>query len=222
MGKFRTQQSISNESEKKIIEALYRRLRLSFGELLQETGLSKPVLNNHLKKLISRKFVKKTYFEPKNAVCYGLTTVSIEDAYIRALTFAEIHTPVTGEYEQEDVKDFLKEFVRRIGLLVTYVLLEGIKIENTKIPLENLPEGVERNIGAEEPYDKADKWVSNAIDMPSMRSQLLRELEKRLDRKTKGIYGKAINSLEDLYPEEISYLKRNKEIIIDEIMKNEA
>jgi len=129
---FEYQRKKKHESEEKIINALGREER-RFTELLKLTGLSKPVLNNHLHRMQKQRKVKKIKRKGRRPH-YKLVAGGLEHGHIRRILFSVLSTHVfhdvfeaTGKSTWSD-KEFIRRFTKKIGLLAVFVLYVGLSI----------------------------------------------------------------------------------------------
>ena len=132
METFQYQKEKRKESEEKIINALGGEER-RFIELLKMTGLSKPVLNNHLHRMQKEGKVKKIK-QKKGRSLYKLVAGALEHGYIKRILFSVLSTQVfndvfdaTGTREWTD-KEFIHRFNEKVGLLELTVLYIGLSI----------------------------------------------------------------------------------------------
>lgn len=139
METFQYQKEKSKESEEKIINALGGEER-RFSELLKLTGLSKPVLNNHLCRMQSEGKVKKI-MQKKRRPRYKLIAGALEHGHIKRILFSVLSTQIfndvfeaTGNREWTD-KEFIHRFSEKVGLLELTVLYIGLSI-GRKDPVE--------------------------------------------------------------------------------------
>jgi DNA-binding transcriptional ArsR family regulator len=130
--KFQYQEEKKMESEEKIINALGGEER-RFTELLRKTGLSKPVLNNHLRRMEKEGKVKKVK-QKKIRPRYKLVAGALEYGYIKRILFSVLSTQVfndvfeatgTGKWTDEE---FIHRFNEKVGLLELTVLYIGLSI----------------------------------------------------------------------------------------------
>jgi DNA-binding Lrp family transcriptional regulator len=132
MEAFRYQREKKRESEEKIINALAGEER-RFTELQKMTGLSKPVLNNHLRRMQKETMVKK--IKRKNGrPCYKLIAGRVEHGYVKRILFSVLSTQVfndvfeaTGTGKLSD-KEFIQKFSQKVGLLESFVLFIGLAV----------------------------------------------------------------------------------------------
>ena len=132
MEAFQYQKERSKESEEKIINALAGEER-RFNELLKMTGLSKPVLNNHLNRMQNEGKVEKIK-KKKTMPRYKLIAGALEYGYVKRVLFSVLSTQVfndvfeaTGTRKWTD-KEFIQRFTEKVGLLESIVLYVGLSI----------------------------------------------------------------------------------------------
>ena len=122
---FQYQKEKSRLSEEKIISALARGEK-RFNQLQRATGLSKPVLNQHLKRM------KKEGKLKDDASGYVLYTGGLEQGYIKRGVFSVLSTQLfndlfeaTGTGKLSD-KEFIEKFNEKVGLLESFILYLGL------------------------------------------------------------------------------------------------
>jgi DNA-binding transcriptional ArsR family regulator len=148
MGSFQYQREKKRESEERIINALGGE-ELRFTELLKKTGLSKPVLNDHIKRL--RKEGKIERIKQRNRrPYYKLVAGALKYGYIRRIMFSVLSTQIfndvfeaTGRRSWSD-EEFVRRFSKKVGLLATFVLYTGL------------------SIGRDDP-EEGGKWIEDAF-----------------------------------------------------------
>lgn len=148
MGNFQYQREKKRESEEKIINALGG-MKLRFTELLKKTGLSKPVLNAHLKRMRKEgkiKRIKQRNRRPR----YKLVAGALKHGHIKRILYSILSTQVfndvfeaTGKRAWSD-KEFVQRFTKKIGVLAIFVLYVGL------------------SIGREDP-EEGGKWIEDAF-----------------------------------------------------------
>lgn len=129
---FQYQRKKRRESEEKIINALGGEER-QFTGLLKLTGLSKPVLNNHLHRMQKQGKVKKISRKGRRPR-YKLVAGALEHGYIRRILFSVLSTQVfndvfeaTGNRAWTN-KEFIRRFSEKVGLLAILVFHIGLSI----------------------------------------------------------------------------------------------
>ncbi|MHA2408069.1 MAG: helix-turn-helix domain-containing protein [Candidatus Ranarchaeia archaeon] len=132
METFRYQKKKRKESEEKIINALGGEER-RFNELLKMTGLSKPVLNNHLHRMQKEGKVKKIKQEKRRSR-YKLIAGTVEHGHVKRILFSVLSTQIfndvfeaTGNRSWAD-KEFIHRFSEKVGLLELAVLYIGLSL----------------------------------------------------------------------------------------------
>jgi DNA-binding Lrp family transcriptional regulator len=148
MDSYQYQRQKKQESEERIINALGGK-ELRFTELLKKTGLSKPVLNAHIKRL--RKEGKIKRIKPKNKrPRYKLLAGALKYGYIRRILFSVLSTQIfndvfeaTGKGAWSD-EEFVRRFSQKIGGLAIFVLYLGL------------------SIGIDDP-EEGGKWIEDAF-----------------------------------------------------------
>lgn len=132
MEAFQYQKEKKKESEEKIINALAGEER-RFSELQKMTGLSKPVLNNHLHRMQKEEMVKKIRRKDKRPR-YKLIAGRVEHGHVKRILFSVLSTQVfndvfeaTGKQEWTD-KEFINRFSEKVGLLELVALYIGLSI----------------------------------------------------------------------------------------------
>jgi DNA-binding transcriptional ArsR family regulator len=148
MGSFQYQRQKKQESEERIINALGGK-ELRFTELLKKTGLSKPVLNAHIKRLRREgkiKRIKQRNRRPR----YKLLAGALKYGYIRRILFSVLSTQIfndafeaTGKGAWSD-EEFVRRFSQKIGGLAMFVLYVGL------------------SIGRDDP-EEGGKWIEDAF-----------------------------------------------------------
>jgi hypothetical protein len=118
---------LKQSSEDKIINALAEK-GATFTELLTLTGLSKPVLNGHLKRLQKEQKIEK------EDGAYTLIAGNLKDGYVKRTLFSMLSTQIfndlfeaTGKGQLDD-KDFIERFGKKVGLLESLTLYIGLII----------------------------------------------------------------------------------------------
>ena len=124
---FRFQKEKKRKSEEKIINALAGQER-RFEQLLKTTGLSRPVLNQHLQRMQKEGKLKK------GEGGYVLLTGGLECGYIKRGVFSVLSTQLfndlfeaTGTGKLSD-KEFIQKFNQKVGLLQSFVLYIGLSV----------------------------------------------------------------------------------------------
>ena len=124
---FRFQKEKKRKSEEKIINALAGQER-RFEQLLKTTGLSRPVLNQHLQRMQKEGKLKK------GEGGYVLLTGGLECGYIKRGVFSVLSTQLfndlfeaTGTGKLSD-KDFIQRFNEKVGLLESFILYLGLTL----------------------------------------------------------------------------------------------
>lgn len=132
METFQYQKEKSKESEEKIINALSGGER-RFTELLKMTGLSKPVLNNHLHRMIKEGLVKRIQ-QKKGRDRYKLIAGALEHGYIKRILFSVLSTQIFNDvFEATEKgkwtdKEFIRKFSEKVGLLELVTLYVGLSM----------------------------------------------------------------------------------------------
>lgn len=148
MDTFQYQREKKRESEEKIINALGG-MKLRFTELLKKTGLSKPVLNAHLKRMRKEGKIKRIKQENRRPR-YKLVAGAMKHGHIRRILFSVLSTQVfndvfeatnSGAWSNEE---FVAKFSKKIGALAIFVLYVGL------------------SIGREDP-EEGGKWIEEAF-----------------------------------------------------------
>ena len=125
---FHFQKEKKRQNEEKIITALMREER-RFEQLLTSTGLSRPVLNQHLQRLQKEGKVKK------GEDGYILLVGGLESGYIKRGVFSVLSTQLfndlfeatgTGKLSH---KEFIQKFSEKVGLLESFILLIGLTLK---------------------------------------------------------------------------------------------
>jgi len=185
----------------------------SFTVLLQSTGFSRSTLSRHLKQLMHEGKVTKIYDTEKDEVHYVLTPQLIdEDKGMAGLLFnidsRYLFRDVMEEAVDRSLTDeaFLRQFYEKIGVLITYTLLQGLYLRD---------------------YDVAKKWITTAINTESWLPMWISMLAWRLyyrrvlpsfafealkeDRELMGVrkrFEEMKRALEKLQPKDIDFLNR--------------
>ena len=148
MDKFKYQLEKKKESEEKIINVLGGK-ELGFTQLLRLTGLSKPVLSAHMKRMQEDGKVMKIQEKNKRGR-YKLISGALKHGYIRRILFSILSTQVfndvfeaTGNKAWSD-REFVQRFSKKIGILAMFVLYVGL------------------SIGREDP-EEGGKWIEEAF-----------------------------------------------------------
>jgi len=148
MDKFKYQLEKKQESEEKIINVLGGK-ELSFTQLLRLTGLSRPVLSAHMKRMQEDGKVMKIQEENKRGR-YKLVAGALKYGYIRRILFSVLSTQVFNDvFEATSNKawsdrEFVRRFSKKIGVLAIFVLYVGL------------------SIGREDP-EEGGKWIEEAF-----------------------------------------------------------
>lgn len=124
---FRFQKEKKRQSEEKIVNALAGEER-RFEQLLKNTGLSRPVLNQHLQRMQKEGKLKK------GEGGYVLLTGGLECGYIKRGVFSVLSTQLfndlfeaTGTGKLSD-KEFIQKFNQKVGLLESFILYLGLTV----------------------------------------------------------------------------------------------
>ena len=148
MGVFQYQRQKKQESEERIINALGGK-ELRFTELLNKAGLSKPVLNAHLKRLRKDGKIKRIKQRNKRPR-YKLVAGALKYGYIRRILFSVLSTQVfndifkaTGKGAWSD-EEFVRRFSQKMGVLAMFVLYVGL------------------SLGRDDP-EEGGKWIEEAF-----------------------------------------------------------
>jgi len=148
MGTFQYQREKKRESEEKIINALGGKER-RFTELLRRTGLSRPVLSAHMKRMQKEGKVKKIS-QKKQRPRYKLVAGALKHGYISRILFSVLSTQLfndvfaaTGSRAWSD-EEFVRRVSKKIGALAIFVLYVGL------------------SIGREDP-EEGGKWIEEAF-----------------------------------------------------------
>lgn len=148
MGSFQYQREQKQESEEKIIHALSG-IELRFTELQKKTGLSKPVLNDHLKRMQKESKIKRMK-QRNRRPRYKLVAGALKHGYIRRTLFSVLSTRVFNDVFEATAsqawsdKEFVSRFSKKIGVLAIFVLYVGL------------------SIGQEDP-EEGGKWIEEAF-----------------------------------------------------------
>ena len=148
MDTFQYQREKKRESEEKIINALGG-MDVRFTELLKKTGLSKPVLNTHLKRMRREGKIKRVKQRNKRPR-YKLVAGALKHGHIRRILFSVLSTRVFNDvFEATSIqawsdKEFVSRFSKKIGVLAIFVLYVGL------------------SIGREDP-EEGGKWIEEAF-----------------------------------------------------------
>jgi len=148
MDTFQYQRKKKQESEEKIINALGGKER-RFTELLRRTGLSRPVLSAHMKRMQKEGKVKKIR-QKNQRPRYKLVAGALKHGYIRRILFSVLSTQLfndvfaaTGSGAWSD-EEFVRRVSKKIGVLAIFVLYAGL------------------SIGREDP-EEGGKWIEDAF-----------------------------------------------------------
>ena len=131
---FRFQKEKKRQNEEKIISALAEG-EIRFEQLLKTTGLSRPVLNQHLKRMQKEGKLKK------GEGGYVLLIGGLECGYIKRGVFSVLSTQLFNDLFDATVsgkisdKEFIETFNQKVGLLESFILFLGLKISK-KDPAE--------------------------------------------------------------------------------------
>ena len=148
MDTFQYQREKKRESEEKIINALGG-MKLRFTELLKKAGLSKPVLNAHLKRMQKEGKIRRIK-QRKRRPQYELVAGAMKHGYIRRILFSVLSTQVfndvfeatsSGAWSDEE---FVERLSKKIGVVAIFVLYVGL------------------SIGREDP-EEGGKWIEEAF-----------------------------------------------------------
>ena len=124
---FRFQKEKKRQNEEKIISVLAEGER-RFEQLLKSTSLSRPVLNQHLKRMQKEGKLKK------GEGGYILLTGGLECGYIKRGVFSVLSTQLfndifdaTASGKLSD-KEFIEKFNQKVGLIESFILYLGLTI----------------------------------------------------------------------------------------------
>jgi len=148
MDTFQYQREKKRESEEKIIHALGGK-ELRFTELQKKTGLSKPVLSAHLKRMQKEGKIKRIKLRNRRPH-YRLIAGALKHGHIRRTLFSVLSTQMfndvfeatnSGAWSNEE---FVRRLSKKIGALAIFVLHVGL------------------SIGREDP-EEGGKWIEEAF-----------------------------------------------------------
>jgi DNA-binding transcriptional ArsR family regulator len=208
-----------NDNKKKIINELQKE-KLTFTELIKRTGLSKAVVNQHLKELIKDKMVEKILVNGKilnvlqtenlpksllfaaNSLPYRLNNLDLieQSSGEKEGTFShELH------FQDDDLKERLKSIAKRSGVFLLFSILKSLEERD----LEWVGEALDSM--------RVNPYVFAALGLYSLRSQIELNKVSQTDLATLNLLSFSIDkkdvielrkNLERAFPEEIKEFER--------------
>jgi phage FluMu protein Com len=202
-----------SRAREKIFHELAKSSGQTFTALLKSTRFSRSKLSRYLKELIREGKVEKVYVKEKDEVRYVLSRGLVE----KNKELAGLLFNLDSRYIFKDLIDgaidkslsdeaFLERYCKKIGVLITYSLLQGLGFGD---------------------YEEAKKWILTAVDTEGWLSWWISILAWRLyhrrvlpsfaveaikeDRRLLGIgkrYEEMKKALEKLQAEDIGFLNK--------------